>query len=103
MIGTLRDTYDSTTFLGHLFAVLGPYIVAAHAKDLRPQNRLVLHLEECPIGQGLLDQVTFLHLFEAACPDGYVMIEHLPDDQVPAAKRALDAAAARAGLTWQDA
>jgi hypothetical protein len=50
----------------------------------------------------LLDQVTFLQLFEAACPDGYVMIEHLPDDQIPAAKRALDAAAAQAGLTWQE-
>lgn len=103
MIGTLRDTYDSTAFLNRLFAVLGPYIVAAHAKDIRPQNRLVLHLEECPIGEGLLDQVTFLRLFEAVCPEGYVMIEHLPDEQVPAAKRALDAAAARAGLSWREA
>jgi sugar phosphate isomerase/epimerase len=101
MIGGLRDAYDTTAFLGRLFAVLGPYIVAAHAKDLRVENRLVLHLEECVIGEGLLDQATFLDLFEAACPDGYVLIEHLPDDQVPAAKRALDAAAERAGLTWR--
>lgn len=101
MIGGLRDVYDTTAFLGRLFAVLGPSIVAAHAKDLRVENRLVLHLEECVIGEGLLDQETFLHLFEAACPDGYVMIEHLPDDKVPAAKRALDAAADRAGLSWR--
>jgi sugar phosphate isomerase/epimerase len=102
MIGSLRDAYDSTAFLGRLFAVLGPFIVAAHAKDLRVEDRLVLHLQECPIGEGLLDQVTFLQLFEAVCPDGYVMIEHLPDDQIPAAKRSLDAAAAQAGLTWQE-
>jgi hypothetical protein len=28
------------------------------------------------------------------------MIEHLPDEKIPAAKQALDAAAARAGLSW---
>ena len=102
MVGSLRDVYDSTAFLGHLFAVLGPYIVAAHAKDLRVEDRLVLHIQECPIGEGLLDQATFLQLFEAACPDGYVLIEHLKDEQVPAAKRALDAAAERAGLAWRE-
>jgi sugar phosphate isomerase/epimerase len=102
MIGTLADAYDTTAFLGRLFAAVGPSIVAAHAKDLRVENRLVLHLEECVLGEGLLDQVTFLHLFEAACPDGYVMIEHLPDEQVPAAKQALDAAAVAAGITWRE-
>lgn len=102
MIGSLVDAYDSTAFLGRLFAVLGPTIVAAHAKDVRAENRLVLHLEECVLGEGLLDQVTFLQLFEAACPDGYVMIEHLPDEQVPAAKQALDAAVVAAGITWRD-
>ena len=102
MIGGLRDAYDTTAFLGHLFAVLGPYIVAAHAKDLRVEDRLVLHLAECTLGEGLLDQETFLTLFEANCPDGYVLIEHLPDDKVPQAKRALDAAAAQAGLTWRE-
>lgn len=101
MIATLRDAYDSTAFLGRLFGLLGPSIVAAHAKDLWVEDRLVLHLAECPIGEGLLDQATFLQLFEAACPDGYVMIEHLPDEQVPAAKRALDAAAAAASLAWR--
>jgi sugar phosphate isomerase/epimerase len=100
MIGTLHDAYHTTDFLNRLFAELGPFIVAAHAKDLRVEDRLVLHLEECPIGQGLLDQVSFLELFAATCPDGYVMIEHLADDLIPGAKRALDAAAAEAGLTW---
>jgi sugar phosphate isomerase/epimerase len=101
MIGNLTDAYATSAFLGRLFGQLGPYIVAAHAKDLRVQDRLVLHLEECPIGQGLMDQVTFLDLFEAVCPEGYVLIEHLPDDQVPAAKQALDAAAHQAGLVWR--
>ena len=102
MIGSLRDAYDTTSFLGRLFGVLGPFIVAAHAKDLRVEDRLVLHLAECPLGEGVLDQETFLQLFAAHCPDGYVLIEHLRDEQIPAAKQALDAAAARAGLAWQD-
>lgn len=101
MIGSLRDVYDTTAFLGRLFAILGPFIVAAHVKDLRVEDRLVLHLAECPLGEGLLDQETFLQLFEAHCPEGYALIEHLPDEQVPEAKRVLDAAAARAGLEWR--
>jgi sugar phosphate isomerase/epimerase len=101
MIGTLADAYDSTSFLQRLFAAVRPYIVAAHAKDLRIENRLVLHIDECVIGDGVLDQVTFLRLFQAACPHGFVLIEHLPDDKVPIAKRGLDAAAAAAGIVWE--
>ena len=99
--GTLPEAYDSTAFLNHLFDVLGPYTVCAHAKDIRVEDRHVLHLSETLLGTGLLDQETFLRRFEEYCPDKYVLIEHLPDDKVPAAKTALDAAARRAGLEWK--
>lgn len=99
-VGGLADAWDTTAFLNHLFDVLGPYTVAAHAKDVRVEDRLVLHLSECPIGEGILDQETFLRRFHDACPDGYVLIEHLPAAKIPDAKRALDAAAARTGLAW---
>lgn len=100
--GTLPQAYDSTAFLNHLFDVLGPYTVCAHAKDIRVEDRHVLHLSETLLGTGLLDQETFLRRFEECCPDKYVLIEHLPDDKVPAAKTALDAAARRAGLSWRN-
>lgn len=99
-IGGLAEAWDTTAFLNRFFDLLGRYTVAAHAKDVRVEDRLVMHISECPIGEGLLDQETFLRRFHADCPDGYVLIEHLPAEKIPAAKRALDAAAARAGLQW---
>jgi len=100
-VGGLSDVYDTTGLLAQLFAVLGPWTVTGHAKDVYVEDRHVLHLSECVPGQGLLDQRTFLRLFEEYCPNGYMIIEHLPDKQVPAAKLALDAAASSLGLSWR--
>ena len=101
-VGTLADAYSSTDFLNRMFDTLGEYTVCAHVKDLAIEERLVLHIAECVPGDGLLDMETFLRRFDAACPDGYALIEHLPDDKIPRAKQAVDAAAARAGLTWRE-
>ena len=101
-VGTLADAYSSTDFLNRMFDTLGEYTVCAHVKDLAVEERLVLHIAECVPGDGLLDMETFLRRFDAACPDGYALIEHLPDDKIPRAKQAVDAAAARAGLTWRE-
>jgi sugar phosphate isomerase/epimerase len=100
-VGCLRDAYDTTSLINRLFDLLGRYTVAAHAKDVYVEDRHVLHLGETVIGDGLLDQETFLRRFEEVCPEGYVIIEHLPDELIPKAKRALDEAAKRAGLRWR--
>jgi sugar phosphate isomerase/epimerase len=100
-VGTLADAYDTHGLLERLFAELGPLTVCAHLKDVRVEERLVLHLAECVPGEGLLDLPGFLRMLNRACPDGYVLIEHLSPELIPAAKRAADAALARAGLGWR--
>ena len=90
-VGTLRDVYDSPRAESLKAAVPDPDV----------EDRLVLHIREVVIGEGRLDQVTFLRRFDAACPDGFVLIEHLPDDLVPKAKAGLDSAARRAGIEWK--
>ncbi len=101
LVGGIPEAYDTTSVVNHLFDVLGPFIVAAHIKDFECQDRLVLHLDETVLGDGLLDQVTFLRRMQEACPEGYVIIEHLDDEDIPRAKVALDAAAEKAEVTWQ--
>ena len=97
----LDELFMSTTLVNRLFDVCGQYVVCAHAKDITFEDSIPLRLREMPIGEGLFDNVTFLRRFDECCPNGFGLIEHLPDDKIPAAKLALDAAASQAGLTWR--
>lgn len=99
-VGSLTEAYGTTALIDRMFNLLGSVTVCAHAKDLLVEERFVLHISECVIGTGLLDQVTFLRRFQAACPNGFVLIEHLSPDLIPQARDGLLAAAARAGLTF---
>lgn len=100
-VGTLDDLYHSTAFLDRFFATLAPVTVAAHAKDVTVADRLVLHLDETIPGRGRLDLAQFLRRFEAACPEGWVLIEHLRTADIPEARDAIMLAAERAGIAWR--
>lgn len=100
-VGSLGDAYDTTSMINKLFDVLGEYTICGHAKDFVIEERLVLHIEETVIGQGLLDQSTFLKRFEEHCPDGYIQIEHLPDDKIPQAREAFYQDGLKAGIVWK--
>ena len=100
-IGTVRDVHDTRRVLNELYDLLGAETVAAHAKDCRLGDALVVHIEEVVPGDGTLDMGLFLRRFAACCPGGYVLIEHLPDEKVPAARKAVCRAAEQAGLAWE--
>ena len=79
--------------------MLGTHTVAAHAKDCALSDGLVVHIDEVALGAGTLDHELMLRRFAACCPGG--LCAHrtfLPDDQIPAARRALCQAAQRAGV-----
>ena len=99
-VSGLDDAYDPRAMMDEWFAQLGHVTVGAHAKDFRIVEGLLPHIEEAPIGQGVMDHGHFLSEMQKACPDAHVLIEHLPDDEIPAAADALRAAADRAGIRW---
>jgi sugar phosphate isomerase/epimerase len=100
-VASFRDAFDTTTLLHRVFDELGRYVVSAHVKDVCLGNRLIVHLDECAPGEGVFDLATFMRLYEQHRPDGYALIEHLPDAKIPAAKQALDAVLQRAGIVWK--
>jgi sugar phosphate isomerase/epimerase len=100
-VGSLADAYNTTSLVHRLFDVTGHYTICAHAKDIVWEDSLTVRFKEVVIGEGIMDQITFLRRFEECCPEGWVLIEHLPDEKIPQAKRALDTAASQAGLTWK--
>jgi len=99
-VRSLDEVYNTTSLVNHLFDLCGRYVVCAHAKDLNYESSLTVRMHECLLGEGLCDQVTYLRRFEEVCPEGFMMIEHLPDDKIPAAKVNLDRFARQAGLDW---
>jgi sugar phosphate isomerase/epimerase len=97
-IGTVRDAHDTRPVLNALFDLLGADTIAAHAKDIAIGEAMVLHIDEVLLGTGTLDYPLFLTRFEQCCPQGYILIEHLPNDQVPLARTALMKFAKQTGV-----
>jgi len=84
-VGDFPTLWNTTALLDDLFDTLGPAIAAAHIKDVRADDGLVVHIAETVPGEGVLDFATFFRRFAALLPDGYGLVEHLPDELVPRA------------------
>ncbi|GIV83035.1 MAG: epimerase [Candidatus Roseilinea sp.] len=97
-VGTVRQVHDTASVLNELYDLLGRDMVAAHAKDCRLTDQLVVHIEEVVPGAGVLDYALFMRRFQAACPEGYFIIEHLPNALVPQARDFVQAMARRYGI-----
>jgi sugar phosphate isomerase/epimerase len=97
-IGTVRDAHDTTRVLNALFDTLGTDIVVGHAKDCALADAFVVRIDEVSPCTGTMNYELFLQRFEQYCPAGYMLVEHLPDDKIPAARAAIVQVAARVGV-----
>lgn len=95
---TLDTVFRNGPAIDHMCDVLGPRIFNAHAKDVIVQKRLVIHLDECPAGQGILDYDRFMRRVEALGPERFLVVEHAAVEELPAAKAFLDRKAAELGI-----
>lgn len=95
---TLRQVYNSTDRLNHIFDVMGPIAPVAHVKDIKVENGLVLHINEEMPGEGELDLAHALRRFDGFYPDGYGLIEHLPMEKIPLANANVRRIAAENGI-----
>ena len=85
-IGTVADVHATSRVINELCDVLGDKFIAAHAKDVKILDAHVVQIVETPPGTGTLDRNLFVKRFNRICPQGWFMIEHLPDERVPAAR-----------------
>lgn len=95
---TLQNVFHSTERLNHIFDVMGTISGVAHCKDIIFGPTLVLHIDEAIPGEGLLDIATALRRWHALYPDGYMLLEHLPDSDYPLAAANTMRIAAKAGV-----
>ena len=83
--------------------MLGEATIGAHAKDFRILEQLMVGFEEAEIGSGLMDHQLYLREMQRVCPDGHVLIEHLPPSRYGVAAAKYKEIAERAGITWDNA
>jgi sugar phosphate isomerase/epimerase len=87
LLDGLAALYDSDSHLDRVFASLGPFARSGHLKDAYVEHQFVLHLSECPLGEGLFDVPAFVERFARLLPGGWLFLEHLPDALVDRAAR----------------
>jgi sugar phosphate isomerase/epimerase len=89
LVGDLQIAFNPAPMINEIFDVLGEFIATVHVKDYYLGEHFVVHISETVIGTGIMDFETVLRNVQRVKPDGYVVIEHLPVNLIPLAKRNL--------------
>ena len=69
--------FDHTTLMVDCVQRLGPWIRSCHIKDIRMSQELMVHIDECPPGQGQMDLTVLLGELSQLEGDIPVMLEHM--------------------------
>ncbi len=81
IISSPRKYFRNAAVLRECFVLLGPFIRSCHAKDIRLDSRLTVHLDEVRPGTGGLDWGVYLRELEALGADTPLMLEHLRSEE----------------------
>ena len=97
----IGDFWQTEVAIDRFLDSVGDICVAAHLKDLSIEDKLHLHLNECPAGQGNLNYPHFLKkLDETLSSETYALVEHTPAEQLPETMQFVRDQAAAAGVTF---
>jgi sugar phosphate isomerase/epimerase len=72
------NIYDHTKLIKNAFSILSGKIYSAHIKDIRPNRKTYLPgIHECHVGDGVMDNHTYLECLSHMPADFPVFVEHL--------------------------
>ena len=99
LINCPERCFNNAALMRDFIRRLGGRIRSVHAKDIRLDNRLTVHLDECLPGTGSLDYAVLLSELEKIDPQIPVMTEHLAGaDEYARAVAHIRGEALRAGV-----
>jgi len=98
----LRDIYDNGAAIERWAALLGERIGSAHVKDVVLRPDMMLHIDYCDVGDGMLDIGALLRVMEARDPDAPVIIEAVREERLADAIAVLRKHAAEQGIAVRD-
>lgn len=77
IIMTPRVYWDNAALIRECFDKLGAHVVSCHAKDIVLHHQAALHLDECQIGEGVLDYREYLTQLSCLPREVPLLTEHL--------------------------
>lgn len=96
---SIEKYYHATEIINEGFDILGEDILACHAKDsLITPNKMSAYLTQVLPGEGVNDYETYLVRLSRMKWPRTLLIEHLGDEQYPAAKAYIESVAERIGV-----
>jgi sugar phosphate isomerase/epimerase len=98
-----RRVYYNGDFIRECFDKLGPYIVSCHAKDTNLIHHATTQITETFVGDGTLNYNAYLTELSKLPQEPPLMIEHLSEDQLPAALDYVFDKAKKLGLSFKHA
>jgi sugar phosphate isomerase/epimerase len=96
-----RRVYYSGDFIRECFDKLGPYIISCHAKDTNLIHHATTQITETYVGNGTLDYDVYLTELSKLPQEPSLMIEHLSEDELPAALDYLFGTAEKLALAFK--
>lgn len=94
----VHQVYDSQSRLDTLFTHMGPIAGCGHLKDAAVRGGFITHIDEEVPGEGDLDLGYLLRRWHEMHPEGYMLLEHLPNEKYPLAAANAHRIAAEAGV-----
>jgi sugar phosphate isomerase/epimerase len=86
LIMTPRVYWNNAALIRECFDKLGQHVVSCHAKDITLHHQAALHLDECQIGDGVLDYREYLTQLDRLGRDVPLLTEHLKGDEYAVAR-----------------
>jgi len=80
MINCPERYFGVAAFIDRSFDLLGAQTLSLHLKDIKLSEKLTVHLDEMPPGQGAMDFAGIFRRASALGRDLPLIIEHLPDN-----------------------
>ena len=80
---TLETVYESGTAIDAMLETLGDRIASAHVKDVVVHDRLVVHIDHCAAGTGVLDIAALLLGMERLDPEAPIIVEAAETHELP--------------------
>lgn len=101
---TFDNIYDHADFIRESFRVIGSCVHSSHIKDVRPIESYFPGLEECFVGEGVLDFRSYLSCLAQMPADFPVLIEHMRAyEDIQRSYQRIVAMADEMGITvWSD-